>query len=60
MTALSNEEPHCVHDSLRAGCITRKERSEHKTGLCKDNGEQDGIGRLAMLCNDGAQVLVEV
>ena len=40
--------------------LTRKERGEDEASLCKDNGKEYGIGRLAVLGNDSTQVLVQV
>ena len=40
--------------------LTGEKWREDKACLCKDNGKQDCICCLAMLRNDGAQVLVKV
>lgn len=39
---------------------TWQEGSQHKACLCENNGPEDGVSRLSMLHNDGAQVLVQV
>ena len=40
--------------------LTRKEWRQDKAGFGKDDAKQDGIRRLPMLGNDGAQVFVQV